>query len=187
MRPRCAAVAVRATRSSSTWPDVLPRPRFTIASAPADGAEAVACLTAYYAELDERFPEGFDAGLTTSTDVEELTPPRGDLLLVRDVDDNAVGVGCVKLLAGLPDHQPSGHVHAEVKRMWLAPPARGHGVGRELLDRLEVRAAELGATRVVLDTRSLLGVVPLYETAGYEACRPFNSNPYADWWGAKDL
>jgi hypothetical protein len=41
---------------------------FTIASAPADGAEAIACLGAYYAELAERFDEGFDVSATTSSD-----------------------------------------------------------------------------------------------------------------------
>ncbi len=150
----------------------------TIASAPADGPEAVACLGAYYAELDERFPEGFDVAATTSADAAELTPPRGDLLLVRD-GAVVVGVGCVKLL----DDGAS----VEVKRMWVAPASRGRGLGAALLARLEQRARELGATRAVLDTRSLLGAVPLYERHGYVACAPFNDNPYPDWWGTKAL
>lgn len=153
-------------------------PDLTIASAQADAAEAVACLQAYYDELDTRFPEGFDATLTTSADVVELTPPHGDLLLVRD-GDRAVGVGCVKLLE-------DGRT-VEVKRMWVAPSHRGQGVGGRLLERLEDRARELGATRAVLDTRQLLGAVPLYERHGYRATSPFNDNPYPDWWGEKDL
>ena len=150
----------------------------TITSAPPDGAEAIACLRAYYDELDERFPEGFDPGRTTSADVDELTPPHGDLLLVRD-GGRAVGVGCVKLLAD--------RTTAEVKRMWVAPDHRGRGVGGRLLRRLEARARELGATRAVLDTRRLLGAVPLYERHGYVATEPFNDNPYPDWWGEKHL
>ncbi len=153
-------------------------PDLTIASAPADAAEAVACLQAYYDELDERFPEGFDASLTTSADVAELTPPHGDLLLVRD-GARAVGVGCVKLL-------DDGDT-VEVKRMWVAPSHRGQGIGGRLLERLEERARELGATRAVLDTRRLLGAVPLYERHGYRSTAPFNDNPYPDWWGEKDL
>lgn len=150
----------------------------TIASAPPDGAEAIACLQAYYDELDARFPEGFDATLTTSADVDELTPPHGDLLLVHDGDD-AVGVGCVKLL-------DDGRT-VEVKRMWVAPSHRGQGIGSRLLARLEERARALGATRAVLDTRRLLGAVPLYERHGYRATEPFNDNPYPDWWGEKAL
>lgn len=150
----------------------------TIASAPPDGAEAIACLQAYYAELDERFPEGFDATLTTSADVEELTPPNGDLLLVRDGDE-VVGIGCVKLLGD--------RATVEVKRMWVAPSHRGQGIGGRLLAQLEQRARQLGATTAVLDTRRLLGAVPLYERHGYRATSPFNDNPYPDWWGAKRL
>lgn len=152
--------------------------RVSIASAPADGAEAVACLQAYYDELDERFPEGFDAELTTSADVAELTPPSGDLLLVH-VDGEAVGVGCVKLLE-------DGET-VEIKRMWVAPRHRGRGLGGRLLRRLEARARQLGASRAVLDTRRLLGAVPLYERHGYRPTEPFNDNPYPDWWGAKEL
>ena len=153
-------------------------PDLSIASAPADGAEAIACLRAYYDELDDRFPEGFDPGRTTSADVDELTPPHGDLLLVRD-GDQAIGVGCVKLL--------DDGTTVEVKRMWVAPTHRGRGVGGVLLARLEDRARELGATRAVLDTRRLLGAVPLYERNGYRPVPRFNDNPYPDWWGAKDL
>lgn len=152
--------------------------RVRIASAPPDGVEAVACLQAYYDELDSRFPEGFDAELTTSADVEELTAPNGDLLLVH-VAEEVVGVGCVKLLE-------DGET-VEVKRMWVAPDHRGRGLGGRLLQRLEQRARELGASRAVLDTRRLLGAVPLYERHGYRATEPFNDNPYPDWWGEKDL
>lgn len=150
----------------------------TIAPAPAHGADAIACLQAYFDELDQHFPEGFDAELTTTADAEELTPPRGDLLLVRDGDD-AVGVGCVKVL-------DDGDT-VEVKRMWIAPSHRGCGVGGRLLERLEQRARELGARRAVLDTRQLLGAVSLYERHGYRPTEPFNDNPYPDWWGEKDL
>ena len=78
-------------------------------------------------------------------------------------------------------------VTVEVKRMWVAPSHRGRGLGRRLLELLEERARELGATRAVLDTRRLLGAVPLYERHGYVPTEPFNDNPYPDWWGAKDL
>ncbi|MFT6942937.1 MAG: GNAT superfamily N-acetyltransferase [Nitriliruptoraceae bacterium] len=151
---------------------------FTIASAPADGAEAIACLGAYYAELAERFDEGFDVSATTSSDAPELTPPHGQLLLVR-LHGVAVGVGAVKLLED--------RSRAEVKRMWLRPSVRGRGIATVLLACLEAHASQLGATTVVLDTRALLGVVAFYEAKGYARCAPFNANPYPDWWGRKQL
>lgn len=145
---------------------------------PADHPDAVACIEAYFAELARRMPDSFDPALTTTADVEELTPPRGALLLVR-VDGRARGVGCVKLLG---DGE-----RAEVKRMWLHPSVRGRGLATPLLRALEDRARDLGASTAVLDTHSSLGTVGVYEHAGYEPTGPFNGNPYPDWWGSKAL
>ena len=145
---------------------------------PADHPDAVASIAAYFAELAERMPASFDPSLTTSADVEELTPPNGALLLVR-VDGAARGVGCVKRFG-------DGTV-AEIKRMWLHPSIRGRGFATPLLRALEDRARDLGATTAVLDTHSSLGTVGVYVHAGYEPTAPFNDNPYPDWWGEKGL
>jgi ribosomal protein S18 acetylase RimI-like enzyme len=76
----------------------------------------------------------------------------------------------------------------EIKRMWVAPEARGLGVARRLLGALEERARKLGRTRVRLDTnRALTQAQSMYRKAGYRGIERFNDNPYADFWFEKDL
>lgn len=76
----------------------------------------------------------------------------------------------------------------EVKHLYVAPAGRGRGLGRALLRELEHRAAALGATRMVLDTNATLDSANhLYRAEGYLAVEPFNDNPNATDWYAKDL
>ena len=85
--------------------------------------DARRCLAAYVAELDRRFPGGFDPALSIQADDDDLTPPAGALLVAR-LRGRAVGCGALKLHPGAP---------AELKRMWVAPEARGLGLGRRIL------------------------------------------------------
>ena len=62
----------------------------------------------------------------------------------------------------------------EVKRMYVRPSARGHGVGRALLGRLEDEARRLGYERVVLETGDQQPeALALYETSGYSRTTPW--------------
>ena len=81
------------------------------------------CVEQYFAELGQRFEAGFDPALSISADAHELTPPAG-LLLVARLRQEPVGCAALKLHASAP---------AEIKRMWVAPRARGLGLGRRLL------------------------------------------------------
>jgi GNAT superfamily N-acetyltransferase len=68
------------------------------------------------------------------------------------------------------------HDMGEVTRVFVAPEARGHGVGTRLLQVLEAQAREHGVTRLRLDTRSdLIEARRLYERHGYVEIAPFNS------------
>jgi putative acetyltransferase len=61
----------------------------------------------------------------------------------------------------------------ELRKMYLARAARGQGRGRRLLEHALARAAELGFTRVVLETASVLReAVALYERAGFRPYTP---------------
>lgn len=72
--------------------------------------------------------------------------------------------------------------------MWVAPEARGAGVGKALLAFLEDRARARGAVRLVLDTnKSLAEARTLYARAGYREIARYNDNPYADFWFEKRL
>ncbi len=46
---------------------------------PVDSLEAVAAVQRYFAELDERFSDGFDPGDAASSDAAGMSPPRGSL------------------------------------------------------------------------------------------------------------
>jgi N-acetylglutamate synthase-like GNAT family acetyltransferase len=76
----------------------------------------------------------------------------------------------------------------EIKRMWVSPAARGIGVGKLLLARLEQEAASTGLSRVVLDTNDALAeAIAMYLGSGYTVIERYNDNPYAQRWFEKLL
>jgi ribosomal protein S18 acetylase RimI-like enzyme len=76
---------------------------------------------------------------------------------------------------------------AEIKRMYVAPRARRHGLGRRLLRELERGAAELGCRTVRLDTMAAMAEAgALYRSAGYEPIADYDGNPLAgSGWSAR--
>ena len=77
---------------------------------------------------------------------------------------------------------------AYLKRMWIAPEARGLGLGKRLLEALEQKARSLGYTTVRLETeRSLTEAQQLYRAYGYVEVAPFNEELYAHHWFEKAL
>jgi GNAT superfamily N-acetyltransferase len=57
---------------------------------------------------------------------------------------------------------------AEVKRMYVAPGARGLGLARRMLAHLEATAAGVGASALVLETGlKQPEAIALYESSGY--------------------
>ncbi len=140
--------------------------------------DARSCLSAYFSELGSRFDDGFDPELGITASDAEMTPPAG-LFLVARLRDEPVGCGGLKFHAGAP---------AEIKRMWVAPSARGLGLGRRLLAELERQAGASGARAVRLETnRNLTEAIAMYRTAGYREVAAFNDEPYAHHWFEKDL
>jgi len=136
------------------------------------------CFEQYFAELDERFDAGFDPALSISADAEELVPPTGVLLIAR-LRERPIGCGALKLHGAAP---------TELKRMWIAPAARGLGVGRRLLQELERHAREAGVAVLRLETnRALTEAIALYRHSGYQEVDPFNNEPYAHHWFEKRL
>jgi len=108
----------------------------------------------------------------------ELGPP-GGAFVVGYADGGPVCCGGIKGL----DEQA-----CEIKRMYVVPAARGHGVARLLLAELERRARRLGYAVARLDTdERLTGAVRLYNSAGYSPIGNFNGNPIATFFGEKQL
>ncbi|MDF1605997.1 GNAT family N-acetyltransferase [Nocardioides sp. YIM 152315] len=65
-------------------------------------------------------------------------------------------------------------VTAEIKRMYVAPAARGRGLARRMLAGLEASAAAHGFEVVVLETGlNQPEAIALYETSGYVPVPPF--------------
>jgi len=136
------------------------------------------CIEQYFTELGERFEMGFDPTLGISAHAHELTPPVG-LLLVARLREEPVGCGALKF------HK---NTIGELKRMWIAPRARGLGLGRRLLEALEHKAREAGMTVIHLETnRTLIEAIELYRHSGYQEVEAFNDEPYAHHWFEKRL
>src|SRR5262245_31155831 len=115
--------------------------------------EASRLIAALNAELTGIFPE---AGAThfalSDAEVE------AGAFLVAYVDDVAVGCGAVRRLD---------EATAELKRMYVEPSLRGHGIGRTLVEALEREARLLGVTRIVLETGARLDrAVAMYRAMG---------------------
>lgn len=140
--------------------------------------DAQRCLRSYFAELDERFDGGFDAEPAAVAADAQFRRPAGMLLVARLGSEP---VGCAGMLFVDDDT-------CYVKRMWVAPSARGMGLARRLLGELETHAAARGATVVRLETnRTLTEAIHLYRTAGYTEVPPFNDEPHAHHWFEKRL
>ncbi len=136
------------------------------------------CLGSYMAELALRFDDGFDPGKGNNLTVEEMTPPKGYLLIAR-LGGKAVGCGALKKLS---------EVEGEVKRVWTSPEARGLGVASKLMDALESLARDVGFSTVKLDTnRTLVEAQAMYRKRGYREIARYNDNPYAHHWFEKNL
>jgi GNAT superfamily N-acetyltransferase len=136
------------------------------------------CIRAYFEELQNLFDEGFDPAITVSADPAELVPPSGLFVIAYQGDEC---IGCCGL-------KVKGDGLGELKRMWVAPSARGLGVAQRLLETMEQHAVKMGVEVMQLDTnRKLVAARQLYLRNGYVSIKPYNSNPYAHHWFEKRL
>ncbi|GAB2795105.1 helix-turn-helix domain-containing GNAT family N-acetyltransferase [Streptomyces chlorus] len=143
-----------------------------------DHPDAEHCLRSYCAELQERFETGFDPARGLLPDPTELSSPQG-LFLIARLHGEPVGCAGLKLPPGAP---------AEVERMWVAPHARGLGLGRRLLAELEAKASQHGREVMRLDTNTVLDAAnALYRSCGFQEVAAFNDEPYAQHWFEKRL
>lgn len=136
------------------------------------------CLGEYVAELNRRSERGFDPSVGATALPHEVRPPAG-AFFVAYRDGEPIGCGAVKHHADAP---------AEIKRMWIAPAARGLGLGRRLLEHLEACALAAGARVAHIETSGVLPeALNLYRSAGWVEVPAFNDEPFADHWLEKAL
>lgn len=108
-----------------------------------------------------------------AVDIEALCRPDIDFVVAR-LDGKAVGCGGIKWFAD---------GSAELKRIFVRDDARGHGLGRRIMETLQSLAETRGVKRIYLETGPLnTEAVRLYEKFGYRTCGPFadyEDNPHS--------
>lgn len=156
----------------------LTRDRIALAEMDPRSDEARYCLREYYAELGRRFKQGFDVSLSRDPDAKDMRRPRGSFIVAMS---DTLPVGCVGL-------KGTDQGYAEIKRLWVAPAARGLGLGKRLMDAAEDAARALGIALLRLDTNSALPEAgQLYRTTGWREIPRFNNDPYPDLFFEKRL
>ncbi len=156
----------------------LTRDRIALTEMDPQSNEARYCLGEYYAELGRRFKQGFDVSLSRDPDAKDMRRPRGSFLVAMS---DTLPIGCVGL-------KGTDHGYAEIKRLWVAPSARGLGLGKRLMDAAEDAARALGIALLRLDTNSALPEAgQLYRTTGWREIPRFNDDPYPDLFFEKQI
>lgn len=104
----------------------------------------------------------------------DYTPPRGALLLAK-VDGAIAGCCALRPL------DSSDYVNAaEMKRLYVRPPFRGLGLGRQLAEAILDAALISGYDSVLLDTLDDMEIArAMYEELGFKEIPPYYHNPLA--------
>ncbi|WP_225099679.1 helix-turn-helix domain-containing GNAT family N-acetyltransferase [Streptomyces sp. CoH27] len=148
----------------------------TVETVDGASADARACLEAYAADIDARFPEGFDQADLVGP--EEVTGDAGAFLVAYE-EGRPVGCGALRRL---------GPGVGEIKHVWVAPEARRLGLARRLLDGLEHQARARGLDVVRLDTHAVLTEAQaMYRACGYAEIPRYDDNVHAAHWFEKRL
>ncbi len=143
-----------------------------------DGAhpDARACLDAYAADIDERFPEGYDKSFLVRP--EEVSGDAGAFFVAYE-EGRPVGCGALRRL------EPG---VGEIRHVWVHREARRLGLARRLLTALEHAATACELTVVRLDTHAVLTEAQaMYRACGYTEIPAYTDDIYGNHWFEKRL
>jgi len=132
------------------------------------GAAAMELVPLLNAEMLKLYPEvGTPAHFRL--DADEVADGRGAFLVAYSSKES-LACGAIRRL--------DNHT-AEIKRMYVKPPARRLGLARRILGALEEEARSLKVSKIVLETGSRQPeAVALYSSAGFSKIKAFEE--YAD-------
>jgi putative acetyltransferase len=99
---------------------------------------------------------------------DEYSPPQGAFLLAVE---ESRSLGCV----GLRQHAPD---IGEIKRLFIAPAARGRGLGRLLAEAIVAAGRQRGYRQLLLDTLASMNQAhALYASMGFRPTAPYRYGP----------
>lgn len=137
-------------------------PAWTLRAVPYDSSAARDLTRCLYREQYETYGTADDP---RDTEAAEFERPHGLFLIVGDPDGRAIACG---------GWRTAGPAVAEVKRMFVAPSARGEGHGRRVLYALENDAIAHGMTSAILETGvKNHAAIALYAQSGYGLTQPY--------------
>ncbi len=122
-------------------------------------------------KLDASMKDLYPPESTHLTPPEELASGANRLFAVK-VDGKLMGCGAIRVV---------GRDYAEIKRIFVDPSARGLGLAKALLDRLESESRSLGLPEMKLETGIFQPeAIGLFERCGYTQCAFFVDYPKND-------
>ncbi len=128
-------------------------------------------ITELVRELDRYMEALYPAESNHLLDIEALAAPDIRFFAVR-MDGGYCGCGAIRV---------HGQDYAEVKRIFVAPSARGHGIARHILARLEDETRNLGLSLLRLETGIYQPeALALFAAMGFAKCGPFGDYPADD-------
>ena len=156
---------------------ILRSNQITLAEEPYEGPGGQALVPAYVGEIRAMYPD-WTPEVPPRLTPHDVEPPKGRWLVAYRGGEP---IGCAALKR-LDDST------AEIKRVYVAPEARGTGVARTLLARLEAIARNVGYQRIRMDTGARQPAsVALFTSIGYDQIPDYNGNPVAAYWFEKRL
>lgn len=124
--------------------------------------EVIALIEALDAYQKPLYPPESHHGI----DLSALSKSNILFAVARNSDHKAVGCAALSL----------NDTYAELKRMYVMSEYRGQGIGKQLLEFLEVAARKQGYKHFMLETGYLqTEALALYQRCGYIRCAPFGS------------
>lgn len=150
---------------------MTPSPHFIFtlreAAFPADSQGLKAVIREYVAWLDMDLSyRGFEQEMADFDGI--FTQPAGMFFIA---EAGTAVAGCAGLLRHSDDV-------AEVKRLYVRPPFRGHGLGAQLVGSITAKARSLGFKTLILDAVPQTVVAQqLYVSLGFVEIAPYYDNP----------